>query len=144
MGCTPVYQDLTIGAIHVYSEGIVPNSTYHVQIVDATCDLAIPDSYSAPLEMTTSIWGDLVKDCTTSPCGPPDGRVDVVTDVTVILEKFQNLGGHQKVRTKLEPDLVCLGDVSIADVVFALDAFSGRTNYPFPVPQGWAPSPCGG
>ena len=82
-----------------------------------------------------SRWGDVVRDCTSVPCGPPDGRVDVTTDVTSILDKFKNLPGAPiKARTDIEPNLPDQ-KISIADVTYALDAFRGD-GYPFSGPTG--------
>ena len=60
----------------------------------------------------------------------PDNRVDVVTDVTVVLEKFRNLvATPAKSRADVEPALPD-GQINISDVTFVLNAFGGA-DYPF-------------
>lgn len=139
LGCEPVYRDWGLsGLVHVYHELIVPDGTYNVQVIGEDCNLVIPDDFSASLMISTSIWGDVLADCASSPCGPPDDSVDVVTDVTGILDKFRNLlGSPAKSRSDLEPSLIDLL-INISDVTFALNGFQGDT-YPFDAP---AQGPC--
>ncbi len=77
-----------------------------------------------------------MRNCTTDPCGPPDGVVNVPTDVTSVLDKFRNLAGAPiKARCDLvgippndgKLDLV----ISILDVTAGLNAFVGGA-YTFP------------
>ncbi len=57
--------------------------------------------------MTLSRWGDVVENCTTTPCGAPDGRVDVVTDIVALINKFgSSPGAPVKARADLEPSTV--------------------------------------
>ncbi len=126
--------------IHISHEGIIPGATYAVQAIDSTCVLA-ESSFSEPLLITTSRWGDVVSDCTTTPCGPPDGSIDVTTDVTAILDKFKNArGAAVKTRTDIEPATPDQ-KINISDVTYALDGFRGRSYPPnsFPAPS---PPPC--
>ncbi len=138
--CEPYYADWSaLGTVHVYQEGIIPGAVYELQTIDEVCDIADDSNYSAPLQATTSLWGDIVKDCVTTPCGPPDGSVDVVTDVTAVLDKFRNLvGAPIKAKCDLEPDRPDL-IINIADVTYILDAFRGF-EYPFEGPR--ANDPC--
>ncbi|UCC32530.1 MAG: DUF4215 domain-containing protein, partial [Phycisphaerales bacterium] len=146
--CTPYFMDWsTEGVIHVYHEGIIPAGTYAVQVIDSTCDTGQEGDYSGSLNATTSAWGDLVTDCTTCPCGPPDGTVDVPTDVTAVLDKSVNMAPPYsscaaviKARADLEPvepDQL----INISDVAHTLDAFGGVLYPPpsFPPPS---PPPC--
>ncbi|UCC32092.1 MAG: hypothetical protein JSU86_07385, partial [Phycisphaerales bacterium] len=137
--CDPYYTDWSaLGTIHVYHELIIPGGTYQVQAIDQACHTVSDGVYSNPLLMTTSLWGDVVSNCITKPCGPPDGVVGIPTDVTAVLDKFKNLdGAPAKARADLEPafpDLL----VNIADVTETLDAFRGF-DYPFSAP---ASPPC--
>jgi hypothetical protein len=121
----------------VYDEAIVPDGQYVVQIIDRACTISAEEEYSAPLMAATSRWGDAVQDCTSVPCGPPDGTVGVSTDVTAILDKFRNLPGAPiKARCDFEP---ALPDhlINITDVMVCLDAFRGAV-YPFDE----LPDPC--
>jgi hypothetical protein len=130
--CTPWYADWgASGTVHVYHEGIVPGALYDIQLIDGQCPLGVDASYSDPLELATSRWGDIVENCATTPCGPPDGRVNVTTDVVAIINKFGNLEGAPiKARVDLEP---ATPDhlINISDAVQAINAFRGEP-YPFP------------
>ena len=121
------------GVVYVYHEGIIPGGQYDVQVANSECDLAADASYSEPLEMTQSRWGDLVSNCVTCPCGPPDGSVGIPTDVTAVLDKFKNLAlfdCYAPVKVRAEHDR-CTPDqrIDIPDVMFCLDAFRG---FPYP------------
>jgi hypothetical protein len=136
--CDPYYTDWnTLGAVYVISEFVVPGATYSVQSIDESCQTGIEDNFSAALTLTTSLWGDVVQDCTPrpeSPCLPPDGSVDITTDVVGVLDKFSNVAtAPLKARADLEPgdlDLI----INITDVTMCVDAFRGEP-YPF-VPSG--------
>jgi hypothetical protein len=103
-------------------------------MIDCASDFGNESNYSDPLTVHTSVWGDLVGNCTVIPCTPPDGVVNVTTDVTAVLDKFKNLpGAVMKARADLDPNLP-EWLVNITDVTVCLDAFLGLT-YP---PTGWA------
>ncbi|UCC29690.1 MAG: hypothetical protein JSU86_15980, partial [Phycisphaerales bacterium] len=95
LGCDPwlgdFYSLTQHDAIHVFHEGIIPGGTFVIQVVEDGCPLNLASSYSDPLAMTMSSWGDLIRNCTTCPCTPPDGVVGIPTDVTAVLDKFKNL-----------------------------------------------------
>jgi hypothetical protein len=142
--CTPVCMDWsTVGALHVGDDEIVPLGVYDVQAINCAADFGNEANYSAPLTINTSKWGDLISDCTVIPCGPPDGIVNVTTDVTAVLDKYKNLpNAVLKVRADLEgspagqpatPDQA----INISDVTFCLNAFLGETYPPpgFPPPS---------
>ena len=120
----------------MYAPWIIPRGSYHIQAIQEDDDPSAEENYSVSLITRTGIWGDVVSDCTTSPCGPPNGAVDITADVTSVLDKFKNLpGAPLKARCDLEPELV---DhlVNITDVTYCLGAFLGDT-YPgpgFPAP----------
>lgn len=119
--------------VHVYHAGIVPGALYVVQAIDDTCDSSVEANFSFPLAIGTSRWGDVVKDCSTDPCGPADGLVNVVTDAVAVLDKFQNLDGAPiKARCDLEPALPDR-KVNITDLNFVIDAFRGSV-YSLTVP----------
>jgi hypothetical protein len=122
--------------LHVYHSAVIPGGTYAVQAIAEAVDVTIEARYSPPLVVTNSKWGDLVDNCTTRPCGPPDGIVNVTTDVLAVLDKFRNVSGAPiKARCDLvgippnygELDLV----ISILDVTAGLNAFVGGA-YTFP------------
>lgn len=139
LDCDPFFMDWTTlpQAVNIYGEFIVPGASYSVQMIEQECLLTSEGSYSDALVISTSIWGDSVDDCTTLPCKPPDKSVDIVTDVTATLNKFQNfISGPDKARTDMEPALLD-AEVNISDVTFVLNAFGGEL-YPFGAP----PPPC--
>ncbi len=118
------------GIVHLFHEGLIPRAIYSVQVTDAACSLQGDDGYSDPLIMTQGRWGDLVSDCTTCPCGPPDDAVNVVTDVVSLVNKFENLCcAPQKARGDLRPHNVDF-KIDVSDVVQCLNAFMGD-GYPF-------------
>ena len=137
----------TVATLHVTDDDIIPGAVYDVQAIDCECELASEANYSLPLTIGTSRWGDLVKDCATCPCGPPDGTVGVPTDVTAALDKFKNLrppsipcDAVMKARADVEPNFPDWL-VNISDVTFVLDAFRGCTfsnSPPFPFCSVWS------
>lgn len=124
--CDPFFTDWTaLGVVHVFHKNIVPAGVYSIQAVDSGCGVESEGDFSPPLELTASRSGDLVENCHTQPCGPPDGSVDVVTDVLAVLNKFANLPGSPiKVRCDLEP-AVPDHIIDIRDVMRVIDAFRG-------------------
>lgn len=117
-------------AVHIYGQAIVPGGSYELQAITVGCSNAREDNFSAQLNLDTSVWGDVVSNCTTTPCGPANGTVDVTTDVTSILDKFKNLpDAPGKTRCDIEPAEVDLL-INITDITFCLDAFKGF-GYPF-------------
>ena len=139
--CDPYFTDWSVyGTVHICDEGIVPGGLYEIQVIDASCEPSEKAGYSEPLAVKTSKWGDLIKDCTTTPCGPPDGIVNITTDVTAVLDKFKNLpGAPAKSRGDLEPSEPDLR-INITDVTACLNAFKGFS-YPFSGPPVDDPCP---
>ncbi len=122
----PVYTDwAALGTVHVFHEGIVPEGLYAIRAIDMTCaDLADLTNYSDPLELATAKFGDTIEHCSTIPCLPPEGVVNII-DVTAIIGAFISDGGAIiKARAEMEPgcpDLV----INISDAVLALTGFQG-------------------
>ncbi len=131
LACEPFFADWgALGTINVASSWIVPGATYQVDEVNAVCSVSDPTSFSIPLGVGTSVFGDVVENCATSPCPPPDGIVGFATDVVAILTKFvSDPGAPSKARVDLVPAIPD-GLVGITDVLFAQDAFLGF-GYPF-------------
>ena len=132
--CDPLFTDWSaFGVVHVFHEAVIPGATYEMRALDEACDFTAQGGYSTPLELNTSLWGDVVRDCVTTPCGPPDGSVDIATDAAAVLDKFKNLeGAPVKARCDLEPNRPD-ARVNISDVTSILDAFRGF-DYPFAGP----------
>lgn len=137
--CDPFYVDWSqFGVVNIHHQNIVPSSIYEIQSISDNCEPLDESSFSEPLTVITSLWGDVVKDCTISPCPPPDGSVDIVTDVTAILDSFRNTpGAPSKSRTDIEPAPLDF-KINFTDVTLCLGAFSGA-EYPFDP----LPFPCG-
>ena len=133
--CDPHFMDWgAYDMIHVYDETIVPNGMYEVQAVNETCDLVPESNYSAKLVVGTSAWGDVCDQWNGTAWDPPNGQIDLVYDVTAILDKYKNVEGALiKARADIEPALPDQ-KVNMTDVTFALDAFSGLS-YPFATPD---------
>ncbi|UCC29921.1 MAG: hypothetical protein JSU86_17180 [Phycisphaerales bacterium] len=133
--CDPHYRYWsTLGVVHMFHEGIIPGATYEIQSIETGHDISVEDNFSAPVEIRTSIWGDVVRDCATYPCSPPDGSVDVPTDITALVDKYRNVWGAVM---QTRADLVHFSGAPgpdqrtfIIDVTHALDAFRGFA-YPF-------------
>jgi hypothetical protein len=146
LDCTEVFRDdwSTLGTIHVYSEFIVPGGDYAIQIVDQDSPVDVEGSFSDPLELSTSAYGDV---CAPLPknnygqWGPPDDSPDITADVLAVKQKFGNQPGLTKARAELggersDPMVDLMVDIS-RDVLYAKEAFTRRP-YPFPPP----PWPC--
>ena len=129
--CDPLFRNWSgDGVINLVHPFVIPNATYTVQVVRNECPLLDEAGFSEPLVINTPIWGDIGGICFPPPCLPPDGSVDVVTDVTSALDKFKNIAtGVTKARGDVEPSVVDY-QVNISDVAFILDAFSGD-GHPF-------------
>jgi hypothetical protein len=74
----------------VYDGGIVPGGTYNVRVIDDTCDCMDAAAYSGALTIQMSAVGDVVGDCSVTPCTAPQGVVDFV-DISAVVDKFRNL-----------------------------------------------------
>ena len=123
--CTPHYADwITLGAVHVFHEGIVPGGTYQFAAIDETCDPGDPASFSATFGQTTAVFGDTVLDLTSDPPAPPEGIVNLVDAIAVVFA-FQSVSGAIiKVRADLEPSCPDLR-INISDVLSSLQGFLG-------------------
>ena len=131
--CTPHCRDWGSleQVLDVGDANIVPNAVYEVEAVACDCET----SPSEALLIRTSIWGDAVGPYGGCPAGysQPDNSVDIVTDVTALLSKFQNLlESPTKAQSDLEPEQPDRQN-NISDVTFALNAFGGA-EYPFSSP----------
>ncbi len=113
------------GTVFVNGPDIVPGSTYGVV---AECGAFA----SSPGSATTAIWGDTVGFFTGTEWTPPDGVVNVSTDIVAILDSFAQLPSAPAI---YRVDLIGIGPlgiecgpdqgIHILEVVAALDAFQG-------------------
>lgn len=130
---TPEFRDWSSpGLLHAYGPAVIPGGEYVVQHISIGCYSAGVPSYSIPVRIDSSKWGDVVHNCASLPCPAPEGIV-TISDVVASLDKFKNQpSGPQKSRTDIEPRIV---DhlVNISDVTEALSAFAGG-EYPFAGP----------
>ncbi|MFQ5494208.1 MAG: S8 family serine peptidase, partial [Phycisphaerae bacterium] len=138
--CGPVFMDWgAVGTVHVSHQSIIPGGMYAIQILNETCPTALETSFSAPLTVTMSRYGDVAGafDQVNRLWIEPDGVVGITSDVIAIVDKFGGrVGAPIKARADLEPatpDRL----INITDAVEALDAFRGK---PYPFAAG--PPPC--
>lgn len=136
--CSPYFQDWsTLDTIYVYDENIVPGGQFTVQIVDASCAVGDEASFSNGLVVSTGRWGDLVGpfNPVSGLWTPPDGSVDVTTDVIAVIDKFASKATAPiKARCDLYPALPDRR-IDVQDITTAVDAFSGRAfSFAGPVP----------
>jgi hypothetical protein len=122
--CDPHCRDWgAIDLLHVSGDAIIPGGTYEVQAVDCTCSTADEGSFSAPLPVTTSARGDLVGDCSVSPCTAPDGLINFI-DISAVVEKFKDEPGAPiKARSDVAgdiPDRI----IDFTDISETVDAFT--------------------
>ncbi len=131
--CDPFFMDWsTVGLVHVFHEGIVPNSVYAVQSINSGCALDAEEAFSEALLLPTSRWRDAVGvfDGGAGLWTAPNGTVDVTFDVVAILDKFKNAPTAPiKARADIQPEPVDF-KITIVDVTRALDAFAGQ-QFPF-------------
>ena len=127
--CEPFYRDWNIGTVHVFHEGIIPEGSYRIQVIDSTCSVDDESSFSDPVELTAAKWSDTVRDCAAFPCPPPDGVVNIVDALAVIGRFGTKPDSIIKARADLEPGCLDL-QINITDVLFALGGFQGFS-YPF-------------
>jgi hypothetical protein len=135
--CSPTFTDFGTDFVNVSGVEVFAPGEYRVEVISQACYNLGYALYSAPITVSTAPqWADTVGNCTVIPCTPPDGTVNITTDVTASLDKFKNLPGSVLgVRVDIEPQVV---DhlINITDVTTALDAFLGiTTTYPFAVPD---------
>lgn len=117
----------------------LPLGTYLVQVIDLECtDQSNESNFSTPLGVSGPVWGDTLGDCSSLPCSPADGIVNI-TDVAGVIGRFGSQPGSiAKSRADLEPGCLDL-IINITDVLSGVSGFQGLV-YPF-APS--APTPCG-
>ena len=129
----PYYDDWAqYGIIHVFDAGIINGSEYHIQKIAADCPAADEGSYSEPLWINTSVYGDV---CGATCASPPQGVVDF-GDIACIVAKFKNDPGSM---CKSRADIIGNGPtdpppnrkVDFMDISAGVAAFTG---YPLPKP----------
>lgn len=138
--CQPYYHDWsTVGLLHVRGSAIVPSSTYHVEVLAASCNgnegapacQAGGASVSPAVPINTSRWGDVV-----SPYNPPSPIPEPdFADVAAMVDKFRNLPNSLikaralMVGTDAFGTLDVANDFSFTHIAACVDAFRGRA-YP--------------
>ena len=76
----------------MYDDGIIPEGTYEVHVIDSSCWLDYAESWSPVLEVTLSKAGDVVGNSVSPPASAPQDVVDFV-DITAVVDKFKNTPG---------------------------------------------------
>ncbi len=102
----------------------------YVRIVARKRDLGAEENYSAALPILTGRWGDLVGDCSVSPCAELDGVVDFIDVAAIIVDKFRNLAhAPQQARADIAENRLDTR-IDFIDISWAVAAFRGW-GYPF-------------
>lgn len=131
--CTPQYMSWgAIDVIHIYDPLIVPAGVYEVQAIEEGCDSALSGSFTVPLTVVNSRWGDVVGsfDEPSQQWTAPDGSVSITSDVVAVVDKFRGLpGAPNKTRADVEP-AAPNQLIDVTDFVQIVDAFQGIA-YPF-------------
>lgn len=130
--CEPFYADWsTMGLVHVDGREIVPSSSYDVQWITDGCLESSESSYSAPLTILTTRWGDVeVAFNPPSPTTQPD-----LTDIFALVNKFRGVpGAIIKARALLAGNIPNpASDLSFTQIADCVDAFRGR-GFPYAGP----------
>ena len=131
--CTPQYMSWSaFDVVHIYGQLIVPEGVYEIQAIEEGCDSELVESFTIPLTIVNSLWGDVVGlfDEANQRWTAPDGSVSFTSDVVAVVDKFQSLpGAPSKTRADVEPatpDQL----INVTDFVRIVDAFLGFA-YPF-------------
>ncbi len=138
--CTPYCRDdwASLGDLHVFQEGVGHGSVFDIQVVDCTC-IDQEGAYSPSLTLNTSKFADIVRDCTKSPCPPPEGGLITVLDFQAVVNKFTSAPGSvRKGRADLEPNCLDLV-INVVDWLQAVSGFNGLS-YRF-LPKATVPCP---
>lgn len=123
--CEPFYTTWAdLGTLHVFHEGIVPESQYAIDVINESDDLQNELRYSPELNLPTMLYGNITEDCDTDLDCHGTGSVDS-SDIFAVVRKFRSeADAPVKAQTDLEPscpDLV----VSISDILSGVRAFMG-------------------
>jgi hypothetical protein len=103
-------------------------------VINEDCDTTAESGYSEALEVPTSLWGDLVGDCTEGACSPSDRDTDF-DDIAAVVDKFRDLPGAPiKARTDVAPDRPDW-KIDFTDIPAVVDAFRVLP-YPYGGPVG--------
>jgi hypothetical protein len=138
--CTPHYQDWSeYPAVYVTGTEIVPSSTYHYEMLYASCagiEETCTDA-SPTFQASTTRWGDVA-----NPFNPPDASIQPdVADISALVDKFRNApGAPWKVQALLAgapgnpfgeiTHEVLNVDFSFSHISMCVDAFRGVA-YPY-------------
>jgi len=87
----PVYRDWSLDppVIHVTDIEIIPNDSYSIQQIRDGDDTQDEGLYSAPLVVTTSLWGDVAGSFDGSNWTAPNGAVNL-SDVVALINTFSD------------------------------------------------------
>lgn len=127
--CEPYYTDAWGSeVIHVTSGDIMPSSTFEVRTVPVECRDQEDNCshYSAPLNLATQRWGDVVPSFQV-PGGPPGSATQPnILDISAIVNKLVGLPAIAQSEAHLnstapDPD----GGISVLEVSFIIDAMKG-------------------
>jgi len=156
LACEPYYTDWTqYGVIHVIHPAIVPSklvqpagpvevaALYDIQFVAENCNLQLESNFSAPLQLRTAAWGDVVA-LANGLYRVPDDSITIVDTVAMIAKFSGDPAAPSKAGLSLlgvtnSPGPSLDGVITINELVAVIGAFSGE-DYPF-FPSDTAPPP---
>jgi len=113
-----------VGPIHVSGAAIVPESTYEIRRYDHTCGrLEDPACYSAPLTITTPVWGDCMPPFANDPGADPQPNF---VDISGVVSKFLGAENPPRIAAELEPAIIDLSlSVDFRDIAACVSSFLG-------------------
>jgi len=133
--CNPHFMDWgDIDLLNVYGGGILPSSTYRVQMFHQECTDFCNDPPS--LIVKTSRWADVIE-----PFSPPITYADQpdINDVVVLVNKWLGTLLPHKTRTQFSPNVVNPANpISIDDVFLCVRSWLGAP-YPLSGPESCNP-----
>jgi len=104
--CEPYFFDWgSLGAFSIYGAEIIPSSEYQLQRADETCaDLSDEACWSAPITLTTGVFGDVCRYFANEPGAPPQPDFN---DVACMVSKFlATPGAPPKRQVQIQPNVV--------------------------------------
>jgi hypothetical protein len=133
--CTPYYQDWSIiSLLHVTGEAILPNSSFDVENMAASCrdNETTCTVVSAPLPISTAGSGNVVL----APLADTWSKVGNFTDIGELVKKYGSKPGapikaRSKIGTTNKRGLISIGPpVGFTDIPVCVDAYQGKP-YPY-------------
>lgn len=131
--CEPFFADWSIlDVVDVWGVAVIPDAAYCIQVVEAGCSVIEEASFSDPLNLSTSRWGDTVRPPVGGIWTASDGEPGAL-DVRAFIRKFTGLVDPRTPVADIAgvdpagPSPIPDGKIFINDLTDLLDAFFGRS-----------------